>query len=76
MTTSPASASVPTVVGLRTADAMQALLSLGYCVKIVEQVSTAVPPGVVVSMSPPEGTRMALGSAAEVTISIGFERQA
>jgi eukaryotic-like serine/threonine-protein kinase len=76
MTTSPASASVPLVVGMRAADAMQALLSLGYNVKTVKQASTAVPPGTVVSMSPPAGTRLALGSTIEVTISTGFERSA
>lgn len=71
MTTSPASASVPFVLGLRTADAMQALLSLGYCVRVIEQASTVVPPGMVASMSPPAGTPLVLGSTVEVTISTG-----
>jgi len=74
MTTSPASASVPLVVGMRAGDAMQALLSLGYCVKSVEQALTTVPPGTVASMSPPPGTRLAAGGTIELTISIGIER--
>ena len=69
MTTSPGSASVPAVVGMRVASATQALLSLGYNVKKVEQASSAVPPGVVTSTSPPPGTPMALGSTVELTIS-------
>jgi beta-lactam-binding protein with PASTA domain len=59
------------VVGLRSAGAMQALQPLGYSVRIVEQASTAVPPGMVVSMSPPAGTPLALGSPVEVAISTG-----
>ena len=76
MTTSPASASVPMVLGMRAVDAMQALLSLGYAVKAVEQASTVVPPGMVASVSPPTGTQLALGSTIEVTISTGSERSA
>jgi PASTA domain len=74
MTTSPASASVPTVVGMTHANAAQALLSLGYHVKNVEQASSAVPPGVVTSMSPPPGTRLALGGTVELTVSATIPR--
>jgi len=42
-------------------------------VKSFEQVSPTVPPGTVASMSPPPGTRLAVGGTIELTISIGFE---
>ncbi len=64
-------ATVPTVVGLRMVDAVQRLMSLGYAVKTVRRASTAVPPGMVASMSPPAGTRMDLGSTVTITISTG-----
>jgi beta-lactam-binding protein with PASTA domain len=71
MTTSPASTSVPMVVGMRQMEATQAFVSLGYNVMIVEQASTVVPPRMVISQSPPAGTPLALGSTIEVTISTG-----
>jgi beta-lactam-binding protein with PASTA domain len=74
VTIGPASASVPTVVGLRQANAMQALQSLGYCIEVVNQASAVAPPGVVIRMSPPPGTLLALGGTVEVTISTGPER--
>jgi hypothetical protein len=74
MTTSPASASVPAVVGMTYANAAQVLLSLGYRVENVEQASSAVPPGVVTSMSPPPGTRLALGGTVELTVSATVPR--
>lgn len=75
MTTSPTSASVPAVVGMTYVNALQALLSLGYHVTNVQQSPSAVPPGVVASMSPPPGTQLALGSTVELTVSATVPRK-
>jgi beta-lactam-binding protein with PASTA domain len=74
MATGPESTAVPSVVGLRPAFARQELLSLGYCVKIVEQAPTVALPDTVVAMLPPPGTQLALGSTVELTITTRFER--
>jgi hypothetical protein len=62
---------VPDVVGLAQADAIAALELAGFAVQVVQQSSSTVAVGVVISQAPPAGSMSTEGATVTITVSSG-----